>query len=316
MGTKFGNTNIASIFHGDKEITDVYLGNTQVYSSFEPIELFRDTSGSPGPELPINDLDGNPMFDVDKGVAYYGTVSHTDLFTGDQIASEIGLTVGVSKDNQSVWHKYYWNGGIHFWRKTAKNSISWDSIRNIGAIYGTGTTTSRKGNSNVGSVTQNKEVVKNNNTYIVRLMEGSSVDPTEGTGNNLHNSEFNLILMNLHAATNSGLYSPSPTDGVTYSNWSDTANFTNDDFVGWKTSFGDEDFTTNDLGESKWQQESSSSGTSALRRGQGRLSASTVFGSSDTRDFIGWAPVLTVKHPSFATYGKSGGFNQDEPDWT
>ena len=279
-----------------ENLTESDIVSTDPITTPNPFAQFTDTSGSPGATTPINDLDGNIMADLDKGIAYYGTVSHTDLYTSDQLASAVGVTQGISMDNQEVWHKYYWNGGIHFWRKPVRHSVSWNAIRDEGAIYGTGTTTSRKGNSGVGSNVQDSEVTKNGVTYAVRLMEGSSVDPTEIGGSDLHNSEFNLILMNLHAATNSGSYSNSPTDGVSYANWTDTTNYTNDDFVGWKTNLGDGDFTVLGDGNAKWQQELGP-GTfgGPTRRGHNRLSFFEEQNAAQSGTSSGWAPVLTVK---------------------
>jgi hypothetical protein len=270
----------------------------------EPPGPFIDTSGSPGNTEPILDLDGNLMADEDKGIAYYGTVSHTDLFTGEQLASEIGLTNGSSINNEEVWHKYYWNGGIHFWRKPCRNNSTWNDIWSRNAVFGTGTSTSRKGftpanfnGPNLTGINQNREVIKNNITYAVRLLEGSSDDPSS-LESGLHGSEFNLILMNLHAATNSGSYSDSPTDGVSYANWTHTANFTNDDFVGWKTDLGDSDFLLNGT---QWQQEGIDGFPERrLNRARNVLSAAGELNADSRSAARVWAPVLTVKAEGFS----------------
>lgn len=291
--------------------TDIFAPN--------PFTIFTDTSGSPGSATPINDLDGNIMADLDKGIAYYGTVNHNDLFTADELSSAVGITGGTGSsdadiEEQSLWHKYYWNGGIHFWRKPIRHSVSWLDIAAEGAVYGTGTITSRKGESGT-NVNQDKEVTKNGITYVVRLMEGSSVDPSDGGFSNpsqLHGSEFNLILMNLHAATNSGEYSDSPTNGVTYENWGPVnvdLTFTNNDFVGWKTNLGDNDFQVtgetsefsgSNNGRIKWMQESFvNDNMDRLVRGYGNMSYSDIKRFFFAVEDFGWAPVLTVKHSSF-----------------
>ena len=327
MGVKFGNKVIDKIYIGDREIDKVFLGDKEVYSaiSFEGPSFFIDTSGSPGSPTPINDLDGNPMFDEAKGIAYYGTVSHTDLYKADEFSSLIGVTQGTGSsdaniDEEAVWHKYYWNGGIHFWRKPIRRSVSRNAISNTGALLGTGTTTSRKGRSDVGSTVQDAEVTKNGVTYIVRVMETGITEPTPQLSG-LHGSEFNLILLNLHAATNSGEYSEPPTDGVSYASWSgNSGNFTNDDFVAWKTNLNDSDFGIEGNGGDMWQQETRLGFSEQERWFRGSSSGDALAGGtsdipSRSNPGNGWAPVLTVKHPSFATYGKTGGFNQNEPDW-
>ena len=293
MGFKIGSKNIDKVFKGSTPIDKVFKGSTEIYTSVGP---WTDVSGSPGNIEPINDLDGNPMFSVEKGIAYYGTVSSAELFTSDELASAVGITAGTSMSNDQLWHKYYWNGGVHFWRKSVRYNITWTDIANAGAVYGTGTTTSRKGYSNT-SVNQDAEVTKNGLTYAVRLMEGGTVEPVATYTTDFNGSEFNLIAMNLHAATNSGVYSNSPTDGITYANWPDTQNFTNDDFVGWRTDLSDTDFPTLGNGSMKWMQETSSNGQRLGR--VDRLSYIQIAGPDERQSNRGWFPVLTVKDPSF-----------------
>ena len=312
MPINIGSGNIVKIYKGNSQISKVYLGNTPIWSGFGEFAKFIDTSGSPGATFPINDLDGNIMADLDKGIAYYGTVSHTDLYTADVLASTVGVTQGIGSSDsnihdEAVWHKYYWNNGIHFWRKPIRRSTSWNAIWEEGAVFGTGTDISRKGykptdfqGPNLTGIAQDATITKNGVTYAVRLMEGSTTEPTSNGGSALHGSEFNLILMNLHAATNSGSYSDSPTDGVSYANWTDTANYINDDFVGWKTNLGDSDFTVTGDGRFKWQQETSSTRPERrLLRGGDHLSGAFPFIATRVATNIGWAPVLTVKHSSF-----------------
>jgi hypothetical protein len=266
----------------------------------EPIGPFTDTSGSPGNTEPILDFNGNLMADETLGIAYYGTVSHTDLYTSDELASEIGLTTGTSINNQEVWYKYYWNNGIHFFRGPAR-IVSWNDIWSRGAVYGTGTPTSRKGftptnfnGPNLTGIDQDREVIKNNVTYIVRLMEGTIQEPyTRFATTNVHGSEFNLILGNLHVATNSGEYSTSPTDGISYVNWN-TGNFNNDDFVGWKTLLNDEDFFR--ANERFVQEREETRPERAVYRSNPDLME--VAGARVT-DATNWVPVLTVKALGF-----------------
>jgi hypothetical protein len=282
-------------------------------------EQFIDVSGSAGSSIPH-------FWNEEKGIAYYGFVRTSDLYTSDELSSEVGITSGASFENGLAWIKYYWNGGIHFVRLAAiRHSVSWNTIASQGAVYGTGTTTSRKGNS-ATIVTQNREVIKNGITYIVRLMEGANVDPafdpfasSVNRGLDLHNSEFSLILMNLHVATNSGSYQNSPTDGLFYGNWTDTDNYTNNDFVeNWITNFNDNSFFNSGNGKNKIVQEQITGQipNRLYRYGSSRMSFATGVTNTYSDSSFGWLPVLTVKHPSFTTYGKSGGFNQSEPDWT
>lgn len=261
--------------------------------------VFFDASGSPGSILPITDLNGNVMADETKGIAYYGTVSHTDLFTATQLASEIGLTQGTVKNNESVWHKYYWNNGIHFLRRTARYNISWNDINLLGAAYGTGTTTSRKGRTT--DVVQNAEVTKNGVNYAVRSMEGATTEDFAMSAfqvpapTHLIGSEWNLILGNLHRATNTGSY---VRNDSLYQDWFN--NFDNNDFVGWVTSFDDSDFIELDnLGRRRHVQENRGSGDDWRFLTRNDMTGANTHRLNDRDNLFGWFPVLTVKHPIF-----------------
>ena len=262
---------------------------------------FKDIYGSPGEKYPV-------FWNENPDVAYYGTVSWEDLYTADGLASAVGVTAGTGSsdgniDDEAVWHKYYWNNGIHFWRKPVRRSISWNALWEEGVVFGTGTDTSRKGytpndfnlgagNDTLEGIAQDATVTKNGLTYAVRLMEGSTTDTTGASGSALHGSEFNLILMNLHRTTNSGAYVDNGIDAT----WTETSNFTNDEFFGWVTNFGDDDFTVLGNGRAKWQQETiTGQEERRLLRGYERFSNAGTTLASNANAAHGWAPVLTVK---------------------
>lgn len=330
MGVKFGNKIIDKIYIGDREISNVYLGDKEIYTAFSIPEQFVDTSGSPGSPIPIADLDGNLMYSVEKGIAYYGTVSHTDLYTSTELSNLLNLTNGNICFNEDIWHKYYWNGGIHFWRRPIKESLNWNSIWSVGAVLGTGTTTSRRGYTvfdfngpALSNINQDAEVSKNQVNYVVRLVEAFNADPGNNAGIfSIQNSEWSLVFYNLHVATNSGQYSPSPTNNISYQNWSNNPELIpSENLFGWKTNFGDDVFAVRTSPfNTRFKLSQETRNTSSTTRKQRGLYSfddmnQRIVSISSTDTTRSFSPVLTVKHSSFATYGKTGGFNQNEPDW-
>jgi len=321
----------------------IAIGSSVIIPLILNINPFFDVSNSPGPIFPINDLDGNPMQSVEKGIAYYGTVSANELFTATELSTACGISQGTVVDDEREWHKYYWNGGVHFYRTHARKDIHGNHIWSARSYFGTGTPTSRRGytptrwEGNVSQdapfigIDQDREITKNGITYIPRLLEGIATDP--GDTFDYPGSEVNLILMNLHVATNPGFYDgatnfgTSTTDGITYNDWI-ADRIDNDDFVGWKTNLGDNEIIAANSGQfMAWMQETISAQIQNRVRRFGNGSTSNIrtmtqgnngTPNQQTGSFgwtYTWMPVITVKHPLFATYGKSAGFNQNEPDW-
>lgn len=313
MALKLSTKNIAALKLGDRDVVKVYLGDKIVFDLIteeDPFSVFIDPSGSPGPSYPINDLNGNIMANLEKGIAYYGTVSHSELFTADELTSEIGLTSGNSSSNaaignEEVWHKYYWNNGIHFWRKPVRSNVRWSDVNGVGAVYGTGTITSRKRElenvfpNHISERVHDAEVSKNGVTYAVRMMESAIVDPAPQISD-LHGSEHNLILLNLHVATNSGEYSDSPTDGLTYTNWAQTTAFTNNDFVGWVTNLDDTFFRAPNNATLRFLRQEWVASNNILWRSSSNLAIRNTSAWNRTNfSQESFDPVLTVKHPNF-----------------
>ena len=74
----------------------------------------------------------------DTEAGFFGFVQASDFITGDQLALDIGLSAGTSQNSDTPWIKYIWKGKVCFTPlKTIRRSIDWDSIYNVGAVYGT-----------------------------------------------------------------------------------------------------------------------------------------------------------------------------------
>ena len=89
-----------------------------------------DFSGSPG-----NDT----LYAGDTNAGFLGFVTADELFTGAQIATEIGLSSGTLINTNTPWIKYIWKGEICFTPlKPIRHSSTWDAIYNTGSVYGSG----------------------------------------------------------------------------------------------------------------------------------------------------------------------------------
>ncbi len=215
-----------------------------------------DTSGSPG-NLKL--IAGT----MQQG--YFGTVPASQLFTGTQLSSEVGISQGTIQFDDTPWLKFALDGKILFRpMKAFRYSTSWHEINSAGCVFGT------------------KTVTKNGHTYKVRLMKTGSVDPMSGyDGVNLHGSEWNRLMLPIHiqAKYKTWAYPNNVETSVPY----------------WGIDFTDQDLHTHDSfgnGTYVWCQETYSS--YRLLRGDGGVSGSKNYVPTATSSNGGWAPVLEL----------------------
>ena len=157
-------------------------------------------SGSTDPMAAIPSGPGptTGTYDPDTDTGYYGEVSHTDLISGDSLASTIGLTAGSAQDSTAGWLKFYvgpdaaCNRGstayvIFVAKMPYRNNLSWNSINSAKAVDGSDAAITISGED-----------------YKVRLMQGADADPstyTYGTScadNPGENSEWNDLFYRIH----------------------------------------------------------------------------------------------------------------------
>jgi len=115
--------------------------NTQLVGvvSDNMLSELKKISGSFGAE-DLWDTPGNQkLVEGDKDAGFFGFVTAADFINGDDLAAAIGLSTGVSQFTNTPWLKYMWKGKVCFTPlKTIRRSIDWDSIYNVGAVYGSG----------------------------------------------------------------------------------------------------------------------------------------------------------------------------------
>lgn len=218
-----------------------------------------DTSGSPGPRKLIGG---------DMSAGYFGRVPASDFITGDELASRIGLTLGISQYSNTDWLKFAIDGKIIFRpMKAIKYNSSWDDIDAANAVYG------------------DKTIDINGFTYKVRLMKGAENDPynDEDSDRDATGSEWNRLMLPIHENAPSSFAYPQFVDEPTED---------------WGINFSDADLLTHiDYGDGSqvWCQETlrSNSSDRVLRGGSGvsySYWGTSVFSNPDR----GWAPVLEL----------------------
>lgn len=222
-------------------------------------KIFDDNSGSAGSNMLIAGT-------MQQG--YFGTVLASELWTGTQLSSAVGISQGTIQFDDTPWLKFALDGKILFRpMKAFRRSISWDAINTAGCVFGT------------------KTVAKNGLTYKVRLMKTGGVDPMAGyNGSHVRGHEWNRLMLPIHiqAKDESWAYPSNVERDVPY----------------WGIDFTDGDLHTHNSfgnGTYVWCQETYA--YNRLIRGYNGVS----FSGSDPPQGVligyGWAPVLELDYP-------------------
>lgn len=219
---------------------------------------FTTPSDMPGP----SNLVGGDM-----QAGYFGIVPAAELYTGDELATAVGITQGTSQFSNEGWLKFAIDGKIIYKsKKPFRHSISWDHIDSKGCVDGT------------------KTVTKDGVTYEVTLMKGANKDPAGGDqGAMNHGSEWNKLMLPIHERAKDQSWK--------HKNNVDTP--TED----WDVGFTDEDLHTHNNhgdGAYQWCQEEAEGASRRVNRGGAGVSDSHSIPSSNANAFRGWSPVLRV----------------------
>lgn len=97
-----------------------------------------------------------------------------DFITGDELAEAIGLTDGISQNSDSPWLGFSFNGEyVYVPQKTFRQDITWQSIYQAGAVYGT----DDYGRHPVGgNRIQDARVTIKGKEYRVTLLKGANAE--------------------------------------------------------------------------------------------------------------------------------------------
>ena len=221
---------------------------------------------------------------------FFGEVSASELISGTDLASMVGISQGTSQNSTAGWLKFAWQNKILFVaKKPIRNSISWDAINTAKCVYG-----------NSGD----KQIVIDGLTYKVRLLRGADlkfnpktpIKDQSGGGNGYngaicYNSEWNRLMLPIHQEAIS-------------KNWAYPDNVESDIPV-WAHNLGtgtqgrytDQDLLTHrdhGSGSYSWCQEVAESSAYRVGRGIVGVSSSSSIASSDTGSSRGWRPCLEL----------------------
>ncbi len=250
-------------------------GQAEIYINGEWV-LFLDSriddhSGSPG----RNKLIAGTMQE-----GFFGEVSASEFITGDDLASECGISQGTSQHSTAGWLKFAYKGEILFVaKKPIRHSISWDAIDTAKCVYGD---------------SGDKTVAIGGLTYKVRLMRalGPSNDPktvaSDYQGAINRHSEWNRLMCQIHEQAIGG-------------SWDFPDNIENDIGIlehslgnGTNGMYNDADLVVKSGdGRYSWCQEMSST-SYRLTRGSLGVSYSRRYLSSAATSDYGWRPVLKL----------------------
>lgn len=244
------------MFSQDTEKMSVRVHDGVTPGGFEAIGVRAYDPPVPGP---------NELIGGDMTAGFFGEVSVEELFTGEEVASLIGLSAGVSQYNTEPWLKFALDGKIlYVAKKPYRHSPSWLSIYQAGAVYGIDDVGPFPSG---GPVNQLTVIKKGSHNLKVRLLTGGNTDPfTSSDG-----SEWNRLLYKVHASD------PEGTPWVSY---------TNDDI----------NIAVNN-GRYNWCQETSAA-DNAGRATRGNFSGLTHISAYDAtygaNSKYGWRPVLEL----------------------
>ena len=234
-------------------------------------KLIEETAGvyhvpdsGPGPQYVI---EGNRIN------GFFGEVSANQLISGDDLASEIGLTAGTAFNSDAGWLKVVYREKVLFVaKKPFRYELSWEDIYDVGAI-------GELAEPYNGTVAQDAEVTINGDTYRVRLLKGGEDDTEADKEGAYGRNEWNTIMYSLVSCADDGHLG-----AMIGQLW---ASYSNDD-VGIGGESGPD-------GKAIWCQETDPDDSSRrVRRGFARVSDWITSSSDSSRTSRGWRPVLQL----------------------
>ena len=106
---------------------------------------------------------------------FFGQVSASELYSGERLSFELGVTEGTLQNSEAGWLKFARNGRILFVAmQTFMYGVSWDHLYSRGIVYGT----DDAGKAPRGTPTNQLTTVEHGgNRFIVRLATVASADP-------------------------------------------------------------------------------------------------------------------------------------------
>ena len=243
-----------------QDYKDIKINNVDTVKVMSNREVWWQKNTVPGPTKLIG---GNLQ------AGFYGEVPTSEFITGDELARMIGLTAGTSQFSNEPWLKFSYLGKTEFIaKKPFRNSISWNDINAVNAVFG------------------NRTIEIYGKKYKVRLIkgktEGRQSDSSSYKGDITKGSEWNKLMLPIHKNAPS--------------NWEYKDNV-NSPTENWNVGYTDGALFTHysaGNGPYSWCQEYGVNTGSRLIRGGGSVSYSGYFTPSFNNSSYGWRPVLEL----------------------
>lgn len=201
---------------------------------------------------------------------FFGETTSEELLTYETLASQVGLSAGVSQFNtESLWLKFALDGKIlYVAKKPCRHTISWDQIHAVNAVFGT-------------------PVAVGSHVLSCRLLKGANSDPAANqTGYDVeisHGSEWNRLLYHASSSVSTEASNTLASEGITegsFAQYSEAELVTHRDFGN---------------GTYCWTQEVHEFGpTARVRRGVFGVSYLFWNPSSSANAGFGWRPLLEL----------------------
>lgn len=270
----------------DKSITHY---NSRLNSNSDRFKETVESQSIPGSKVQIGKTVDGVKFFGEVAVAgkarLFNENPDSEMISGNDLASTIGLTHGTRQFSEAGWLKFEIDGKVLFVaKKPFRRSISWDQIELAGAVDGA------------------KVITKDGVTYKVRLMKGLHENsPTSWSGESNHGSEWNRLMLPIHENSAKGktwkheanVSSIEKNESIAHTLGADGGLYTNKDL---HTNYDKDDMST--FGSYSWMQEDRPNGDGRYKmkiaRGLAGVSESNQGLSHDTSVRYGWRPVLEV----------------------
>ena len=266
---------------------DVIEGNTYYYR----ISAVRGNDEAVSDELMMvaEELNFGPGSDIliagDMTAGFFGEVPTTELITGDDLATQIGLTAGTAQYSTEPWLKFALDGNIiYVAKKPYRHSISWEHIYQAGAVYGTGDNGLYPSG---GNRLQDANITVDGFSLDVTLLKGTNTDPAIYTSGGwdidyTYTSEWNRLMYPIHSGVHTDSRNPS-TPSVPYAQW---ASYSDSDLIVYYR-VGN--------GSYSWVQETQNTDTTyRFIRSSNGVTYADRHPSTGTPSVIGWRPALRL----------------------
>ena len=216
---------------------------------------------------------------------FFGEVPTSELITGDDLATAIGLIAGTSQYSTEPWLKFALDDNIiYIAKKPYRHTVSWEHIYQAGAVYGTGDNGLYPSG---GNRLQDANISVDGFSLDVTLLKGTNTDPAIYTSNGwdmdyTHTSEWNRLMYPVHSGVHTDSRNPS-SPSVPYAQW---ATYSDSDLI--------VDYRTGN-GSVTWVQEAQNTDTT-VRFGRGNIGVTYVsrVTTANASSNIGWRPALRL----------------------